>query len=243
MPSASRIGNTISNHINRRIPRNAAALSRSIEIVTNNVAIGYIQKLTPKEGRSLWDCREIGNEEIVEITPGGPQGLSIDVDRVLLYTSRIQGIFDDMGGQQQGADIGRGVQSLMDYNYPFDIMVLMRVLPGGVTNEQAVISPDEGEDDANVKVTDYPGGSDTFTSSTIYGANANKAGSTIVLLDHFHECWFENVSYTVNAGPEFQIIESATVRYTWRTGSPLYTPPNIVGSNRTNPGRQAAGGL
>ena len=227
-PRANRIGDTISEKVPRRIPRNSVALMRSIEIVTNNIVVGYVQRMTPTEGRALWDCREIGNEDLVEITPGGPQNMTIEIERALLYTSRMQSIFDDLGGNQQGGVGGGGaggtnpgVTSLMDYNYPFDVLVLMRLVPG--ITEGSAVTPEKGDIDGLVKIKNYSD-SVQMTTGGFLGANSKTGfNDTPIVLDHFHECWFERVAYTLQAQAEFQVIETGTIRYTWRTGTPMWT--------------------
>ena len=211
-PSSNRFGTSMTNHVDRRIPRNSAALSRSIEIVVNGIAVGYIKKFTMNEGRKITDVREIGNEDLVELAPGGPENLTLDVERTMLYASRLQTIFDDESGNH-GNKI-TGIQSLMDFNYPFNVFVLMRTLP--VDSPQ--ISPSAGEIDSEVKVTQFTTGG---KASDFESTESNPAFGSVIIMDHFHECYFEKVSYTINAEADFVIAETGTIRYTWRTGSPM----------------------
>ena len=213
--SSNRIGNRLSDHVNRKIPKNSVALMRSIEVVCAGQVIGYIQNIKPSEDRAMFLCREVGNEDPAELVPGGPDNLSITVQRMLLYRSRMMNIFDDFAGLH--GNQFQGIRSLMDFNAPFDVMVLMR---RHYIEGEGMASLDGGGDQLDHEIT---GAIETASG---------EVAAPVVILDLFHECWFSSVSYSVDAArAEFQIVEDATIKYTWRTGSPLYQPPALTMSN------------
>lgn len=216
MPSVSsnRKGDRLTNHVDRSIPRNSAALMRSIELVVGGQVIGYVQEIAPAEQRELTDIREIGNEDIVEIAPGGPKGLTMTVSRVLLYHSRMMQVFDDIPNGHGNAI--NGIRSLMDYNYPFDVIVLMRrnieMSVEGSIRRLSGVGGDTLDLDSEVSL-----------KGVSEGGGVASSNAQIVIVDHFHECWFQDVKYDVKAKEDFTIVESGTIRYTWRTGQPLYS--------------------
>jgi len=200
--SSNRRGNSISTHVNRRIPRNSAALSRSVEIIVAGIVVGYVQNMDANEGRELTDIREVGNEEVVEIAPGGPKDQTLALQRVMLYHSRLHQIMDEFGNH---GNFNVGIRSLMDFNVPLDVVVMIR-----------------RNTEDNVTAGSYD--SDLLTGPGNLTETKVEAGQTqeLVVLDWFHECWPESNKYTVKAEPNFTIMENLNLRYTWRTGSPLY---------------------
>jgi len=188
---------------------------RSIEVVCAGSVIGYVQKINPQEDRKVWQCREIGNEDLAELVPGGPDNMKITMDRVMLYQSRLQQILDDWGGNHGNARTG--IRSLMDYNMPFDVMVLMRRHNATSTGGD-FLTGDPLDSGIGGNINEIDGGNP----------------STVFILDWFHECWMTNISYTVEAKADFQIIESCSVEYTWRTGSELFTGSSSMAGSQTN---------
>ena len=195
--SSNRLGDKLSDHVTRRIPKVSSMLTRSIEIVVGGSVIGYIQNFNPNEGREVTDVREIGNEDIVELAPGGLTNNTISVNRMMLNYSKIQQVMDDFGGQHGNAV--DGMRSLMDFNYPFDIIVLAR-------RHNDTVNGDPLDDNVPVP-TELQSGLDK---------------SPVIILDWYHECWFQTVSYALTQGAQFTIVENSTVKYTWRTGSFMY---------------------
>lgn len=204
--SSNRVGNRLSSHVNRRIPRNSAALSRSIEIVVAGLVVGYVQSLNASEGRTIEDIREIGNEDIVELAPGGPTGLTLTLSRVMLYHSRLHQVMDEFGDH---GNYMTGIRSLMDFNVPFDVVVMMRRntvddVTKGSFDDALITAP------GNLTETRERAGSD----------------QELVIMDHFHECYPEKNDYKVDATDKFTITENLNCKYTWRTGSPLFVAGN-----------------
>ena len=212
--SSSRVGDRLSNHVNRRIPKNSVALMRSIEVVCGGQVIGYIQNITMSESRNVWECREVGNEDLAELTPGGPEQMTINMKRMLLYHSRIINILDDFGGLH--GNERPGLRTLMDANVPFDILILMR------RHSKENINPESATDPLDDQVT-MPGGEQAD----------GRSQDPVVILDWFHECWLTKSSYQVEAKAEFQIIEDADIKYTWRSGSPLFQSDYIYEGGST----------
>jgi len=210
--SSNRIGNVLTNHVDRSIPRNSSALMRSIELVVGGQVIGYAQDISPTEGRKLDDIREIGNEDIVEIAPGGPENLTMTVERVMLYHSRLMQVFDDIPNGHGNAN--DGIRSLMDYNYPFDVIVMMR-RNTELSTEGAITRLGGGG--LTLQVDSQVSLRGVDESSSVASSNQQ-----IVIIDHYHECWWQDIKYAVKADASFKIVENGTIRYTWRTGQPLY---------------------
>ena len=128
VPRSSPDGLVLSTKVARDSTRTSIILSRSINIVVNGKTIGYIQSFHPTEGRQTTKTWELGNEDIVEIVPGGmTEDSSIIIQRALLYQSRMLEVFDSKNGEQMN-DLQPYPVSVMDYNYPFDIHVLLHRL-------------------------------------------------------------------------------------------------------------------
>ena len=212
--TASRLGTNISSHSNRRIPRISSTLMRSIEIMVNGQVIGFLKNFNPSEGRKITEVREIGNEDMVELAPGGPENMTIQAQRALLNYSKIQQVFDDFGGGHSNKV--DGIRSLMDANYPFDVIVLKR------------------------RHLDQPAGDplddDISQGGQVTGIEIDSAIDLkpLIIMDWFHECWMSSYKYTVQAQSDFVIAEDITINYTWRTGSFEYASPSSLNGNAAN---------
>jgi hypothetical protein len=172
------------------------------------------------EDRKITEVREIGNENLVELAPGGNENLKIEVTRVMLMASRLQSIFDDEEGKHGNAI--NGIQSLLDFNYPFDIFVLMRTLPIG--NPEIDASACERDD--QVKPGSY---TSTGVTNDFSGTEPPTSFGSVIIMDHFHECWFSHVDYEIKAADADMVItESGTINYTWRTGTPMTQRKDLI---------------
>jgi len=128
IPISNVEGFNISNKVTRGLPGNSSALTQSINIMVNGKVIGYIQNFAPEEGRNMARTWELGNEDVVELVPGGMSDNNIRVERVLLYYSRLIEVFDQTNGEQ-GNDVSPLQPypvSIMDYNFPFDIYIYLK---------------------------------------------------------------------------------------------------------------------
>ena len=138
-PTASPDGDTLSSHVSRSTAASNAVITPSIRILTSSEetsrVIGYIQEFNPSESRHMNKVYELGNEDCVELVPGAMNEGSISVKRVLLYHSRLLEIFDANQGKQNNA-IGTAQPpdekvfpvSLLDYNNPFTVQVILKTV-------------------------------------------------------------------------------------------------------------------
>ena len=126
MPSiaSNRNGLALSKHNIRTLPKNSVSLSRAINVVVNGKTIGYIQSLVPTEGRHVHKVYELGHLDMVELVPGAMNENTLQVQRMLLYHSRMVEVLDGKQGDQ-GNKIEKYPVSLLDFNYPFDIEIYL----------------------------------------------------------------------------------------------------------------------
>lgn len=198
---------------NRAIPKTSVVLNRSIEIVINGKPIGFIQNFTSTEARSMHKIFNHGSEEAVTICPGTLKTTTLKIKRMLLYNSRILDLVSTLSSNNTNIqqykdtqDSQPGAVSLLDFSIPFDIVVMMRrPLQSYVTSDK--------KNDTN------PSSNITMRDGDIIKPQTDKG---VVVLETYHECWFNQLQFSIDVEKPFTILEDADVEYTWKTGTPLY---------------------
>jgi len=213
----------VTNHVARGTPLVSTVTPRNLMFATGGGQIlGFIQKITFSQTRTVKERHELGLDEVSYLSPGSVSGNIISVSRFLLMEGSLLEMFGStysismLGGSGVAEQGNYGLPvNLLDFDKPFDIFIY-RVGPMAKIYSDRVDGNFYEAQERKVEEMTAISGVDLFNPFRLKTIAEGKHPYGLIAYYIFRECWFNKYEWSSNVEGGFPpIVETGTIAYTW----------------------------